>query len=56
MGYLLVRSDTYENYYVRRAASRYQWSYSKNGYWQDIDSIYVDESLKAQLDAYFGTN
>ncbi len=53
--YLLVTSDTYNDYYVRStSAGGYQWSYSKSGSWSNIASQYISSTLSSQLAAYFG--
>ena len=53
--YLLVTSDTYDNYYVRSTSSGgYQWSYSKSGSWLNVPSYYISSTLSSQLAGYFG--
>ncbi len=53
--YLLVTSDTYDDYYVQRTSTGgYQWSYSKSGSWYNVPSQYISSTLGSQLAAYFG--
>ena len=53
--YLLVTSDTYDDYYVRSTSTGgYQWSYSKSGSWSNIPSQYISSALSSQLAGYFG--
>ena len=53
--YLLVTSDTYNDYYVQRTSSGgYQWSYSKSGSWLNVPSQHIGSTLGSQLAGYFG--
>ena len=53
--YLLVTSDTYDDYYVQRTSTGgYQWSYSKSGTWYNVPSQYISSTLGSQLAGYFG--